>query len=76
MTFRYLYQGRIHDLLIVYFISDAFNALALLVGRQEEHPARKNRVMRCWRGCLSGADLTMGQWVVGHGSNASTNLDV
>ena len=30
-----------NPLLIVYFISDAFSALALLVGRQEEHPARK-----------------------------------
>jgi len=26
----------------------AFSALTLLVGRQEEHPACKNRVMRCW----------------------------
>jgi len=27
----------------------------MLVGRQEEHPACKNRVMRCWCGFLSGA---------------------
>ena len=33
----------------------AFTALTLLVGRQEEHPAFKNWVMRCWCGCLSGA---------------------
>jgi len=34
----------------------AFSALTLLVGRQEEeHPACKNWVMRCWRGCLSWA---------------------
>jgi len=36
----------------------AFSALTLvgflLVGRQEEHPACKNRVMRCWCGYLSG----------------------
>ena len=36
----------------------AFSALKLLVGRQEEHPACKNWVMRCWCGiCLErGAD--------------------
>jgi len=28
-------------------------ALTLLVGRQEEHPACKNRVMRCWCGYLT-----------------------
>jgi len=26
--------------------------MTLLVGRQEEHPACKNWVMRCWLGCL------------------------
>ena len=35
----------------------AFSALKLLVGRQEEHPASKNWVMKCWCDCdyLSGA---------------------
>jgi len=34
----------------------AFSALTLLVGRQEGHPAcKKYGVLRCWRGCLSGA---------------------
>jgi len=33
----------------------AFDALTLLVGHQEEHPARKNCVMRWWYGYLSGA---------------------
>jgi len=33
----------------------AFSALTLLVGRQEEHLACKNWVMRCWCGYLSGA---------------------
>ena len=33
----------------------AFSALTLLVGRQEGHPARKNWVVRCWCGYLSGA---------------------
>ena len=33
----------------------AFSALTLLAGRQEEHPACKNWVMRCWCDCLSGA---------------------
>ena len=33
-----------------------FSALTLLVGRQEGHPAcKKNWVVRCWRGYLSGA---------------------
>jgi len=32
----------------------AFTALTLLVGHQEEHPACKNWVMRCWHGYLSG----------------------
>ena len=31
------------------------DALTLLVGRQEGHPACKNRVVGCWCGCLSGA---------------------
>jgi len=33
----------------------AFSALTLLVGRQEEHPACKNWVVRYWHGYLSGA---------------------
>ena len=33
----------------------AFSALTLLVGRQEGHPACKNRVVGCWRSYLSGA---------------------
>jgi len=33
----------------------AFSALTLLVGRQEEHPACKHWLMRCWCGYLSGA---------------------
>jgi len=33
----------------------AFGALTLFVGRQEEHPACNNWVMRCWCGYLSGA---------------------
>ena len=33
----------------------AFSALTLLVGRQEGHPACKNRVVGYWRGYLSGA---------------------
>ena len=33
----------------------AFSALTLLVGRQEGHPACKNRVVECWRGYLSEA---------------------
>jgi len=33
----------------------AFSALTLLLVRQEEHPPCKNRVLRCWHGCLSGA---------------------
>jgi len=32
----------------------AFSALVLSAGRQEEHPACKNWVTRCWCGCLSG----------------------
>jgi len=32
-----------------------FSALTLLAGHQKEHLAYKNRVMRCWRGYLSGA---------------------
>ena len=34
---------------------NAFSALTLLVGRQEEHPACKNWVMGCWCGNLSAA---------------------
>ena len=48
-------------LYIVYccsFSACVFSALTLLVGCQEEHPACKNWVMRCWCGCLEqGADI-------------------
>ena len=33
----------------------AFSALTLLFGRQEGHPACKNRVVGCWHGYVSGA---------------------
>jgi len=33
----------------------AFSALTLLVGRQQGHPACKNRVVRYWHGYVSGA---------------------
>jgi len=33
----------------------AFSDLTLLVGRQEGHPACKNRLVRYWHGYLSGA---------------------
>jgi len=33
----------------------SFSTLTLLFGRQERHPACKNTVVGCWRGCLSGA---------------------
>jgi len=36
-------------------MGNAFAALTLLAGRQEGHPACKNKVVGCWRGCLSGA---------------------
>ena len=35
------------------FPEHAFSALTLLVGRQEGHPACKNRVVGYWRGYLS-----------------------
>ena len=40
---------------ITYTIILWYSALTLLVGCQEEHPACKNWVMRCWCGYLSGA---------------------
>jgi len=36
-------------------LSAAFSALTPLAGHQEEHPACRNWVMRCWCGYLSGA---------------------
>ena len=42
----------VYHLLLCYI---AFSALTLLVGHQEERPACKNWVMRCWCGYLSGA---------------------
>ena len=39
----------------LYLFSYAFNALTLLVGRQEGHAACKNWVVRYWCGYLSGA---------------------
>jgi len=47
-------QGERYFYIFVYeFI--AFSALTLLVGRQEEHPACKNQVVRYWHGYLSEA---------------------
>jgi len=40
--------------LLQHFCMPALNALTLLVGRQEEHPAYK-KLMRRWCGYLSGA---------------------
>jgi len=37
------------------FVSATFSALTLLVGHEEEHPACKYSVVRCWCGYLSGA---------------------
>ena len=37
------------------YYTHSFSALTLLVGRQEGHPACKNRVVGCWCGYLSGA---------------------
>ena len=59
-TFSYLIAM---DMSLIYFcvylctsfLIRAFNALTLLVGRQEGHPACKNWVVGCWRGYLSGA---------------------
>jgi len=42
-------------LLLSVTIIPAIGALTLLVGRQEEHPACKHSLMRCWCGYLSGA---------------------
>ena len=39
-----------------------FSVLTLLFGRQEDHPAYKNWVMRCWCGCLSGARSICSSW--------------
>ena len=37
------------------FVNATFSALTLLVGHEEEHPACKYSVVRCWCGYLSGA---------------------
>ena len=50
-----LYCRFYFDRVFTAFTVCAFRALTLLVGRQEEHPACKNWVMKCWCGCLSGA---------------------
>ena len=42
------------SILDVCIMLNAFNALALLVGRQGRHPACKNWVVGCWHGYLSG----------------------
>ena len=51
-----VFYGSIFLVLFLCLLPDcAFSALTLLVGRQEGHPACKNRVVGCWRGYLSGA---------------------
>jgi len=56
----FLVEGRVHQVVWLFnsfgfTLFVAFSALKLLVGHQEEHPACKNWVMRCWCGYLSGA---------------------
>jgi len=53
VKFAYLWNEKV--LVICGF---AFSALTRLVGRQGEHPACKNWVIRCWNGYLSGARCT------------------
>ena len=43
----------LHCIFLMHYIL-SFKALTVSVGRQEEHPACKNWVMRCWCGYLSG----------------------
>jgi len=51
-----MYLGtRSFHVLIAVQLADAFSAVTLLVGHQEEHSACKNWVMGCWCGYLSGA---------------------
>jgi len=45
-------SATLHFIVCIYC---AFSALTVLVGRQEEHPACNNWVMRCWCGYLSAA---------------------
>ena len=58
-----LHRRQGQSTLFTYLLYYAFSALALLVGRQEGHPACKNWVVGCWRCmviCLErGADLHM-----------------
>jgi len=48
-----IFAGLCYFNLLLWLVS-FFNALTLLVGWQEGHPACKIRVMECWCGCLSG----------------------
>ena len=51
-------EMKVHDLWRYVNVTEgriAFSALTLLIRHQEEHPACKNWVMRCWCGYLSGA---------------------
>jgi len=51
---------------------NAFSALTLLVGYQEEHPACiKYWVMRCWRGYLSAV---MSKWLAYSPADATVTL--
>jgi len=59
-TISYWLKHTLHyiilQMLTLYYKCFAFSALTLLVGHQEEHTTcKKNSVMRCWRGYLSGA---------------------
>ena len=52
----------ISDNILIALLFYSFSALTLLVGRQEGHPACKNWVVGCLRGCLGwGADLHIAQ---------------
>ena len=61
-----LHDLTIFDLQFVYniymYITCAFSALTLLVGRQEGHPACKKRVVGCWRGCLVWSEVQTCIW--------------
>jgi len=47
------YNSKTADAVLFVFRAVAFSALTLSVGRQEEHLACKNWVIRCWHGCVS-----------------------
>jgi len=63
-----------HTKLSLHYFTNAFSALTLLVGHQEEHPVCKNWVMRCWCGASFKSRPVLPFWYQLTGKEATKRM--